>query len=99
MVEIPQVCSVKSTLISLDYLTKHAHYTGSANAMHDRPRKRQRTETHSAASSDGSEPGISMESRVDLQSLPKSMSESETDPCGMNRQKLQASGMEILTVL
>jgi len=53
----------------------------SANAMHDRPRKRQRTETHSAASSDGSELGISMRSHVHLQSLPQSMSESETDPC------------------
>jgi hypothetical protein len=93
------VCLVKSTLILLDYLTKHAHYIGLANAMHDRPRKRQRTETYFAASSDGSKLGILMELRVDLQSLPKSMSESKTDPCGINRQKLQASGIEILIVL
>jgi hypothetical protein len=65
-VEIPQVGSVTSTLISLDYPTKQAHYTRSADAIHDKPRKRQQTETHSAASSDGSEPVISMESRVDL---------------------------------
>jgi hypothetical protein len=73
------VLSVKSTVISLDYLTKHAHFTGSANATYDRPRKRQRTEAHSSASSDGSELGISMGLRVHLQS------QSETDPCGMNR--------------
>ena len=33
-------------------------------------------------------------SRCHLQSPPQSMSESETDPSGMNRQRLQASGME-----
>ncbi|KAH8792178.1 hypothetical protein F5882DRAFT_400107, partial [Hyaloscypha sp. PMI_1271] len=49
--------------------------SGSPNATYDRPRKRQRTETHSSASSDGSELGISMGQRVHLQS------QSETDPC------------------
>jgi ubiquitin len=68
--------------VSINLLGFHLmwnYYTESANLVYGRPRKRQRTERGS---------------RCHPQSPPQSMSESETDPSGMNRQRLQASGTE-----
>ena len=50
-----------------------------ANLVCSRPRKHQRTESRS---------------RCHLQTPPQSVSESETDPSGMNHQRLQASSIE-----